>query len=730
MTEKEDIGNLSNISGNNNKDDSIMSIPNEEAHSDEIHRFWFEDIFLKIYHHFILLIYYKLTKIFNKLIGVCSLKIKQRRSIKKNIFLTTIVLVIIIVLHTGHQNYSALPPGPANFNHNKHIRPLTFIDSKKDYLNFRLPRKHWFTKNSRRKNIANTPVTSKMVAEYKFQNYKPHAYVSNLNIDYSQSESANNDREYFCSKLEYKSQFQYSMDSIHYIDNNIEDLIEIRQELLDHWPKYRDFIQDSQDTERHMTPLEIAKRNWFKFGTSAVWWEEQKCYFAVTRVMWSREGRQHRPRISLGRLQLFDKDWNEIKGRRIYFKDIIHDREAIAETIRRIKHNVGIKDCTRLQAGSQEYHSCVDKNTKLKLTADIKEKQFLDKFSLEFPTFMDIELGNKDGYYTGSEDPRVILKENMFDKNKQEPFIHFNMEYKDIVRKGREEETKQRRYMCGYFPLRKNERQIKFTINKKEPNRMEKNWTPFFHMEDYSNNEIIDTHYHRGYIHFIYSFKPLEILKCSLDDGRCEIVFDDNMVNHVDGEDPINYKAIRGGSQYVPLPSELPELKGKKIWVGFPKLHLEKCGCGRHYYRPMLSVLLFNKIDNSYHEELVSPIVDFDLPVLSWDRKDVYCDDVSVSSANSIAFWEIVDQNGKTGEYEDYLMLVTSEADYVSKSIILKGILDYVLGVYKQKDIKEVFDISDKNARGIIKKSLYCIQDYGAKSCREYNDKHPFNKDD
>ena len=125
-----------------------------------------------------------------------------------------------------------------------------------------------------------------------------------------------------------------------------------------------------------------------------------------------------------------------------------------------------------------------------------------------------------------------------------------------------------------------------------------------------------------------------------------------------------------------------------------------------------------------YNLELVVPSLDFGINVLSWDLKGHYCFDVNVLNPNSINYWEIVNQNPKTLEFDDYMSLTVSEADSNTEIVVVKGLLNYVLGIYRDKPMKEDFEIN-KSSNMIIGKTVGCVAKATRDDCKEYGKTHP-----
>lgn len=183
-----------------------------------------------------------------------------------------------------------------------------------------------------------------------------------------------------------------------------------------------------------------------------------------------------------------------------------------------------------------------------------------------------------------------------------------------------------------------------------------------------------------------------------------------------------NSGSIIGGTQYIPLPGIIPGVRNKNIWVGFPKSHVEKCGCGSRFYRPLLSLMI--EEDGIYHLELTTPNIYFGEDVLGWSLKDNLCGHYNVLSPSSINTWFIAGQEKESKKFTDYMSLTFSEADSVSKTVTIKGVLNYVLSVYGQKQLCDTFGIS-KEASSIVEKTAQCVRDALVFECKQYGVQHP-----
>ncbi|CCD26296.1 uncharacterized protein NDAI_0H01220 [Naumovozyma dairenensis CBS 421] len=574
------------------------------------------------------------------------------------------------------------------------------IKSKKDFLNVDISNLLKF-----KKNWINSPIRS-ITRTQEYSKKSLVGYVSNLDL---KDEKKGSEYSASCSDLEYINDIEYS----YWVHTLPSDLKEVRRELLTS-PAF-EFVEPQlhSDLEINWDEEKILEKNWLTFGGVSVWSKRYNVYFVYSRVIYSRKAQRNHPHVSLVRGQVFDKDWNEIHGFKVPFNDIIVPKDDEVE-LQKLDEDLGLYDCKKQlghkekELASNEYENCLVEVNKLKLKNEKRKKEILQKYYTIYPTVLNIPFISTGADYEGPEDPHIIMRETA---EFEEPLIFFNMQ----------DHNDGKRKLYGFLPHQKSDPLIEFHINGRGIKGKEKNWVPFFHAD--SSKGQAESQFSRGTIHFIYSFYPLEILKCSLNDGDCEFVFEGSTLEL---DKDTEFSGMRGSTQFINLPNVIPTLAGKQLWVGFPKFHLNGCGCGVKYYRPMLSVIV--ESNGVYHQELVVPTLDFNIDVLSWDLKGHYCFDVNVLNPNSINYWEVVSQDPVTKKYEDYMSLTVSEADHNTKVVIVKGLLNYILGIYKDKNIKEDFQITE-HANSIIAESVKCIDKDTKQDCKNYGKTHPEPKD-
>ncbi|EDO15575.1 hypothetical protein Kpol_487p8 [Vanderwaltozyma polyspora DSM 70294] len=644
----------------------------------------------------------------------------KRLDLRKKIFSITLFFIFLTIsLFSIHPNRDNIIED-AKFNYYSILNNLNKLEFKKDYPNVDL------TNVMKFKKFTTLPISNDITDKKLYAKYNVTGYVSNLDFNSVYNEylkdnknngikkNPNVEKGDFISEYDYHVGYEnlVNCDSLKYtnhfeINNNSkilqDDLLNLRRNLLKKSIPYSKAIK-SKDEDR-WSEEDIINKRWFRFGGSAVWLEDQQCYVVYTRIIYSQRGERSYPKVSMLRGQAFDKDWNEIIGKKIPYNDVLIPND-MNQQINNLRKEFGEIDCNSIK-NKIAYDKCQAENTNNEIKIQERINAVLEKYYITYPTIFNIP-ADLNGDVKGQEDPRVILKQNSINinlKQTDEPLVFFN-QLDDVEGKRR---------MFAFWPHRKYDTLLKFKAKNFSLKKTEKNWTPFF-----SNNDLTaDIKISRGFIHFIYNFLPIEIIKCNLDDGLCELVF---KASTLDLPKDAKYDGMRGGTQFVKLPSELPALKNKQIWVGFPKLHAKNCGCGTHFYRPMLSVLV--ESEGVYHQELIVPVLDFDFEVISWDLKGKYCQNNNIMSPNSIAFWDILGQDPKTKEFEDYMTITVSEADRLTRTITLKGLLNFILGIYSQKSINEDFTVNDQS-KFIVSKTLKCVVNHAKDQCKAYGKTHP-----
>lgn len=498
-----------------------------------------------------------------------------------------------------------------------------------------------------------------------------------------------------CEDLQYDGVLKFQVNE----RKNIDDLIGARRQVLSWQNDISEMVQN-KEKEKNMSEEEIIEKHWFEFGHMSVWSESYNCYLTFSRIIYT-QGPKNLPKISLIKATAFDKDWNEIKGKRVPYSDVRIPRD-FKEQFDILDKQLGVDQCEQLlkENSVAEHHECVKRHNENILKNKKYKKNILDKYFLTYPTVLNFHFKTRPDL-SGPEDPHIILRKDHYGRD--EPIIIFNLD------DGPE------RKMHSLFPHRRIPTLVKFLLpDRTALRRTEKNWSPFFIPSiDYPYSKLS-----LGYIHFVYSFMPLRILRCSLDNGDCEERFSADTLKLSENN---VWDGLRGGTQFVPLPAPLPSVKGKNIWVSFAKTHTKNCGCGIKFYRATLVVMI--EENGIFHLELITPGIDFGIEPMDFGMVDKKCRDKNVLTPNSIVSWYIDSQDINRGSFEDYLTVTASEADEITKRIVIKGVLNYILNMYKQKHIDEHFPL-DEYSNTIIDKTRHCVKEKTLEICKNYGLTH------
>lgn len=168
----------------------------------------------------------------------------------------------------------------------------------------------------------------------------------------------------------------------------------------------------------------------------------------------------------------------------------------------------------------------------------------------------------------------------------------------------------------------------------------EKNWMPFLYKESSAGTAPTgldgaqDNHWQMDYLHFIYDFMPLRILKCHLLDGWCDWVYQQKDFNSLGADPDDSGGTLRGGTNLVAFSAE----DGVQTFVGFPKSNVH-LGCKDHFYRPSILVLTAAS-PNLFRVDYMSDSMEYGDQALSLNAKRDPCGEGRIMMANSIADWE------------------------------------------------------------------------------------------
>lgn len=241
---------------------------------------------------------------------------------------------------------------------------------------------------------------------------------------------------------------------------------------------------------------------------------------------------------------------------------------------------------------------------------------------ITFPTIFNIptpyEVG---GCFYGPEDPRIIIEQDVDDP---EPVIVFNM---------LTDPEHPVRAMYIHRPFSNDTAML--TINGRKRSDTEKNWAPFFYRE-HERTPSQSTRWPSQYLHFIYSFKPLRILKCHLLNGWCDFVFEQVTIDHFSLPHNDTHGRMSGGTNLDPL--TIKGARGVQAFIGFPRTHIDVGCTDDSMYRPTLMILTATR--NHFHIAFMSDSIDFGELAFTPEALEDQCGEGRILIANSIARWD------------------------------------------------------------------------------------------
>lgn len=378
--------------------------------------------------------------------------------------------------------------------------------------------------------------------------------------------------------------YDIAISSPTFIDTSIEDVLKklLKEIKTDGYLKdqYLEFILD--DLKKNIKDRDWIHTHWFQLSGSSVWLESNEVFFYVSRIIYSPGGEKNNPLISISYVQLFDKNWKEVKS---------------------------------LMATSSSY-----------------------------PRFLKIPFSKVQGKLTnrnfGPEDPRVFSITN--DKAQQEVLVIYSAQKEDghrtmnIAWPLEEDEqtgltkTLELRYPRNYGLIEKN--WTPFVDPTLKGENGEDIVVSFVY--DWLSLQLLNCHLKSGNCEVIY-----EVFSPVTSPDLLHNVRRNKEVNKEFGE-------LRGGTPLIHfpnIPSRVKTYRGTQIsevWAGFSRYHLEDCGCGVNLYRPALVVLIKDS-NNEYLLAQLSSAIDFDLKVLGWNLKESwkYCEGSSALIPNGISRW-------------------------------------------------------------------------------------------
>ncbi|KAJ9610871.1 Beta-mannosyltransferase 1 [Cladophialophora chaetospira] len=364
---------------------------------------------------------------------------------------------------------------------------------------------------------------------------------------------------------------------------------------------------DEMMNDPEMNTRDIVEKTWLRLAGSSVWLPQQKVYLSVTRVVFSPSRTRTMPKMSFLRGQLFSEEWEHL------------DNHTITWSGKR----------------------------------------------LTFPTVFDVPAQwDDDGGMFGPEDPRIILEQGVEDA---EPLIIFNM----VARK-----SGWKRAMYLYRPFSRASTIL--TIKDTERAYDEKDWAPFFIPEEEQQGLLGKiplpvpgvVRKPSEYIHFVYSFGPLRVLKCHMRCGDCEFVYEQDVYTKVQGRHHDDVGTVRGGTNFVqvPIPSSMDINPRVRVYAAFPQTNIAK-HCDGNSYRPEFAVMV--NIGNQFQLAFASESLDFGNAILELGPDEDRCDKGRILIPNTVARWD-------TSGSQDVMTVTFSVNDETTQVARFQGLLALV----------------------------------------------------
>ncbi|QMW36991.1 hypothetical protein G4B11_000227 [Aspergillus flavus] len=254
----------------------------------------------------------------------------------------------------------------------------------------------------------------------------------------------------------------------------------------------------------------------------------------------------------------------------------------------------------------------------------------------------------EEGGFFGPEDPRIILDEGV---QGAEPLIVFNM-----ISDG----AGSPRAMWIHKPF--SSITTILTIRNEERRPVEKNWAPFFHNEP-SAGKRTETN---EYLHFVYSLRPLQVLRCMIRSGECDWVFRQEVPDALTELHGDTRGEMRGGTNFMPIP--IDGHSDIQTYIGLPRTHLNFCNAGATY-RPEITVL--SGFQSKFHIAYASVATEFGHTLLDEDLLSNPCTKGNILIPSSIARWVY-------NSREDMMEVSFSIADENIHILRLYGVLSFI----------------------------------------------------
>lgn len=193
--------------------------------------------------------------------------------------------------------------------------------------------------------------------------------------------------------------------------------------------RYGRYINESDKV--HKPKVERSKR-FIQFAGATVWLEQHQVHLMASRLMYTPSGKPNKATTSFLFMQLFDKEWHELKNQTL---EISFEQKDLQGQMREVKRKLTFPYVSNI-AFTANYHK-----------------------------------GNKK--YFGPEDPRIILRKSLL--GFEEPIVVFNLKTKSS-----------KRLMFMYKPFSEKMKHLRLNVHLKITTQ--KNWAPF--INDLNNDTI------------------------------------------------------------------------------------------------------------------------------------------------------------------------------------------------------------------------------------------------
>lgn len=210
-------------------------------------------------------------------------------------------------------------------------------------------------------------------------------------------------------------------------------------------------------------------------------------------------------------------------------------------------------------------------------------------------------------------------------------------------------------------------------------------WIPFTKAIDMGTKQTV------GHVHLISNKLPLVTAKCSFDKGECFVLYNSRDTDKNDDNSEINL--LDAGTNFIEIPSVVPRVKNRHIWVGMNEIHIPLSEHNKEVRRPVISVLeeqegTFNifSYSNPLSFSLMEPIEFHNNSTLTHDIWTPY----------SIISWGVRNQTADTLDFEDYMQIAFGHNTKNTSVVTLKGYLNFLLKSFRSEKVEEDL-ISYKN---------------------------------